>query len=138
MKKAKTISLSATVTADPASAFRALTDSKIISQWSGQKGIVEPKIGGKFEMFDKWVEGKVLAYQTGKVLSYTWHTAEWDEDIEPSIVRIAFAKAKTGTKISLKHTGLPNEKERREHHGGWKKHVFDPLREYFGASKTRE
>ncbi len=137
MKKAKAISLTVTVPADPGDVFNALTDSKIISRWSGQEGTVEPKIGGKFEMFDGWVKGKVLAYQSGKTLSYTWHTAEWDKEIEPSIVSFAFSKAKSGTKITLKHKGLPNEKERREHNGGWKEHVFDPLKEFFGSSKVR-
>ncbi len=133
MAISRPISMSVTIKAKPAQVFDALTDSEMISKWSGQKGTVESKIGGKFEMFDGWVQGKVLAFQTGKTLSYTWHTADWDEKTMPSIVKYTFSKTKTGTKLSLKHSGLPDEKSRKEHHGGWTEHVFNPLKQFFGS-----
>ena len=90
-------------------------------------------LGGKFEMFDGWARGKVLAYQKGKTLSYTWHTADWDAETRPSIVKYTFAVAKSGTRVSLKHSGLPDEKSRKEHHGGWTDHVIDPLKQFFSS-----
>ena len=120
-----------TLNAKPADVFKALTDPRRILQWSGQRGKVEAKIGGKFELFDGWVKGKVLAYQKGKTLSYTWHPDEWEKDVEPSIVRFLFFPTKSGTKIVLKHSGLPDEQARKEHHGGWTEHVIDPLKGFF-------
>ncbi len=81
-------------------------------------------------MFDGWVKGKVLAYEAGKTLSYTWHTADWDKETTPSIVSFKFSKTKSGTTILLKHAGLPNAQEQKEHRGGWHKHVFEPLKQY--------
>ncbi|HTP13596.1 MAG TPA: SRPBCC domain-containing protein [Bacteroidota bacterium] len=135
MAKAKPISMTATVKATPSEVFTALTDSKTIHRWSGQKGTVQPKIGGKFEFFDGWVKGKVLAYEKGKTVSYTWHTADMKNEVEPSIVRFTLSSSKWGTKISLKHSGLPDEKSRKEHQGGWTEFVFDPLKEFFGPQE---
>ncbi len=132
MPNTRPLAMSATVNASPSEVFKALTDSKSIRSWSGQKGKVEASIGGKFEMFDGWVKGKVLAYQKGKTFSCTWHTADWDNDVRPSIVRVTLSRAKSGTKISLKHSDLPNAQSRKEHQGGWTEFVFEPLKEFFG------
>ena len=133
MPKARPIAMTATVNATPSEVFAALTDSKTIHKWSGQKGMVQAKVGGKFEFFDGWVKGKVLAYKRGKAVSYTWHTADWEKQITPSVVQFTLSPSKSGTKISLKHSGLPDEKSRNEHQGGWTEFVFDPLKEFFAA-----
>ena len=133
MSKKPSISMNVTIKAAPGEVFAALTNSKVILEWCGQKGNVEPKIGGKFEMFDGWVKGKVLAYEPGRSLAYTWHPAEWQKEWDASIVTYALTKTKSGTKISLKHSGFPNEQEMKSHHSGWDKHVFEPLKEFFKA-----
>ncbi len=133
MPTVRPITMSATVNARPSDVFDALTNSEKIRKWSGQKGTVEATIGGKFEMFDGWVKGKVLAYHRGKNVSYTWHAADWDKDVKPSIVKFRLSPTKTGTKISLSHSGLPDEKSRKEHAGGWTEFVFDPLKEFLGS-----
>ncbi len=133
MATARAISMSATFRAKPEEVFRALTDAKEIRKWSGQQGKVEAKVGGKFEMFDGWAQGTVLAFKSGKILSHTWHTADWDEDTKHSIVKYSFSATKSGTKVTLKHLGLPDEKSRKEHQGGWIEFVFEPLKQYFGS-----
>ena len=131
MAKSRAFTMSVTINAKPREVFDALTDAKTISRWSGQKGKVESTIGGKFEFFDGWVKGKVLAYKPGKLLAHTWLPDGWDKDSTSSIVKYTFATAKAGTKVTLKHTGFPNDKEQKEHHAGWTEHVFDPLKEFF-------
>ncbi|HEY6951124.1 MAG TPA: SRPBCC domain-containing protein [Bacteroidota bacterium] len=125
--------MNVTLNASPSEVFDALTNAKSILEWSGQRGKVEPTIGGKFEMFDGWVRGKVLAYQKGKTLSYTWLPDDWDAASEPSIVRYSFSPAKSGTKVSLTHSGFPDKNAKLEHEEGWKEHVFEPLKGFFGS-----
>ena len=124
--------LSITLPAGPEAVFDALTNSKKILAWSGgQRGIVEPKVGGKFEFFDGWVKGKVLAYERGKRLSYTWLTADWPEGTQASVVSYVLTKAGARTKISLTHAWFPNAKEMKSHKSGWTEYVFNPLKHYF-------
>jgi uncharacterized protein YndB with AHSA1/START domain len=132
--KSPGLKLFCSLKADPKRVFGALTDSKLISAWSGQKGKVEARVGGKFEMFDGWVKGKVLAYQEGKSLAYTWHTADWSEGEKPSVVSYTLKRAGAGTRVSLTHTGFPNVEQMKEHKAGWKEHVFDPLKEFFASA----
>lgn len=133
MKKSGSISMVVSVKARPAEVFRALTDAKSIGQWSGHKGRVEAKIGGKFEMFNGWVKGKVLAYQVGKILAYTWHPTDWDKKTKASIVEYKFTGTGVKTKIRLTHSGFPDAKAMKEHEEGWKEFVFDHLKKYFDA-----
>lgn len=128
--KSSPIKLTIELSASPDEVFAALTEPKLISKWSGQKGKAEAKVGGKFEMFDGWVKGKVIECKSSKALSYTWQPSDWEETIE-SVVTYMFAKSKKGTKVTLIHTGFPDEKQRNDHASGWMEHVFDPLKEYF-------
>ncbi|MBI3578886.1 MAG: SRPBCC domain-containing protein [Ignavibacteriales bacterium] len=129
--KSSPIKMTIELPASPDEVFAALTEPKLITRWCGQKGKAEAKVGGKFEMFDGWVKGKVVESKPGKALSYTWQPTDWEKKIE-SVVKYTLTKSKKGTKITLVHFGFPDEKERGSHASGWKKHVFDPLKEYFG------
>lgn len=124
------LSMSVTVTAKPREVFEALTDSRTIAQWCGQKGKVDAKPGGKFEMFDGWVQGKVLEYKPGKSLAYSWHPGDWPSDASESVVQYKLNATKSGTKISLRHSGFPSQKEMKNHKSGWTDFVFDPLKQY--------
>jgi uncharacterized protein YndB with AHSA1/START domain len=129
--KSSTFKLSFTVAAKPADVFAALTEARQISKWSGQKGKVTAKVGGKFEMFDGWVKGKVIKFKPSKELSYTWHPGDWPEGSRDSVVKYKLSAAKAGTKVALEHSGFPNEKQKNEHKSGWKEFVFDPLNKHF-------
>ncbi len=129
MKK-HSFTLSVTLPASPDVVFAALVDAKHILRWCGQEGRVSSSVGGKFDMFDGWVKGIVLAYEPGKRLSYTWLPGEWPENAEASLVTYRFTKAGSNTRVSLRHSKLPNAHEAKNHKRGWKEFVFDPLKEY--------
>ncbi len=115
--------------------FTALTNTRQIAAWSGQSGKVQPTIGGKIELFDGWVKGIVLAYESGKRLSFTWKPSEWAKEKQASIVTFHFKPIKTGTKLILKHSGFPNDSELQSHKVGWKEFVFDPLKMYLTSKQ---
>ena len=127
--KTNAFTLTHTFRVTPVEVFAALTNSKALAEWSGE-GSVSKKVGGAFNMFDGWVEGKVLAYKPGKELAYTWKTTEWPKAWEASEVHYTFHPNKIGTTLTLTHTKLPNRKETNDHRAGWVEHVFTPLEEY--------
>ncbi len=129
--KPKRIKANVTLPGTPQEVFEALTESRIIKRWSGQRGKVEPKIGGKAEMFDGWVKGRVLEWNPPKLLSYTWKPQDWPEKSTESIVRYTFKKSAKGTIVALEHSGFPTDREAQSHKDGWHEFVFDPLKEYF-------
>ncbi|MEO5571737.1 MAG: SRPBCC domain-containing protein [Bacteroidia bacterium] len=119
------------VYATPEIVFDALTKTSIIKKWSDAKGKVSEKEGGEFELFDEWVTGKVLIYNPGKKLSYSWKPSEWDKKTVPSMVTYTFNPHKAGTEIILEHTDFPSLEESNKHKDGWIDFVFEPLNDYF-------
>jgi uncharacterized protein YndB with AHSA1/START domain len=128
--KTKSFTISASFPFPAEAVFTALTNARQIAKWSGQNGKVQPTIGGKMELFDGWVKGIVLAYESGKRLSFTWKPSEWAKENKASIVTCHFKPTKTGTKLTLKHSGFPNDGERQSHKIGWTEFVFEPLNMY--------
>jgi len=123
------ISLEFILSGKPKRVMQLLTDAKLIRKWSGSEGVVEDKVGGKFEMFDGWVTGTVL--MTGEnELAYTWSTTDWPEGTTPSEVHYLLKPDEAGTKVIVKHTGLPNEEEMKSHKSGWTDYFFDPLEDF--------
>ncbi|MBI4280560.1 MAG: SRPBCC domain-containing protein [Armatimonadetes bacterium] len=133
--KPRSIRLTATFKAPPAAVFSALTDPKKIARWTGGRGRVASKVGGRMEMFDGWVTGKVLAFTPGKKLSYTWRPAEWPEEWADSVVTYVLTPAKSGTKVTLEHSHLRNDTEARNHRSGWRQYVFGPLRAFLAEQE---
>jgi len=129
--KTSSFRLTVTIGGKPAEVFAALTDPKLIARWCGQKGTVASKKGGRFEMFDGWVKGKVLEFKPGKSLSYTWLPTDWPEFHELSVVKYTFTSSAKGTKVVLERSNFPTETEKRNTKSGWKEFVFDPLKSYF-------
>jgi len=128
--KAKSFTLSVSFPSSADAVFRALTNTRQITEWSGQRGKVQPTIGGKMELFDGWVKGIVLAYEAGKMLSFTWKPAEWTKENQSSIVTCLFKPTKNGSTLTVKHSGFPNDSEFQSHKDGWTEFVFDPLKMY--------
>ena len=117
------------VYATPEEVFEALTDSGIIAAWGGGLAVVDNTIGGVFELFDGWVKGKVIRFEPGIALGYTWRPTAW-RPTDVSIVHIEFEEAgKKLTKITIHHDGFPNKKEHDSHENGWKDFVIAPLKE---------
>jgi len=132
-KESKDFSIRASyiVYASPDKVFEALTDSGIIASWSGGLAVVEPKAGGRVELFDGWITGEVLVYKPGKELSYTWKPSEWNKKIPASIVNYKLREHGAGTEIILTHTELPSQEEAEKHREGWVDYVFDPMNDFF-------
>src|ERR1035438_4903598 len=98
----------------PGRVMQLLTDPGLIRKWSGGEGLVERKVGGKFEMFDGWVTGDVLK-ATENELAYTWKAIDWPEETKPTEVHYLLKEDEAGTKVILQHTGFPNEEEMNSH-----------------------
>ncbi len=123
------LSLEFTLSGKPTRVMQLLTDPVLIRKWSGGDGVLEKKVGGRFEMFDGWVYGEVLKI-TDNELSYTWKTTDWPEDTKPTEVHYLLKADEAGTRVILKHTGFPNEDEMKSHKSGWTDFFFDPMEDF--------
>ena len=123
------LTLEFTLSGKPARVMQLLTDPVLIRKWSGEDAVLEPEPGGRFEMFDGWVKGKVLKVSDNE-LAYTWKPADWPEEAEASEVHYLLKADVAGTKVTVKHTGFPDEEQMRSHKAGWTDFFFDPLEDF--------
>jgi activator of HSP90 ATPase len=123
------LSLKFFVHAPPDEVMELLLNPEFIKDWSGADALVEKKVGGKFMMFDGWVEGKILKI-TADELAYTWKPSGWSEETAASEVDYKLVAVEHGTEVMIEHTNFPNEEEMESHKTGWEEHFFGPIGEY--------
>lgn len=123
------LSLEFFVAATPDQLMELLTNADLIGDWSGGEALVEKREGGKFVMFDGWVEGKILKISADE-LAYTWKPSNWNEETRPSEVYYKLEKEGSGTRVLLQHNNFPNKEEMENHKQGWSEHFFGPIEAY--------
>lgn len=66
------------------------------------------------------MQGKILEYERGRHLRYTWH---WEGTDNTSIVDVNFSHHNEQTEIALIHSGLDSEESRQRHSAGWDAYI---------------
>ena len=108
------------VACDPATAFAVFT-ADIGSWWKrgtpywndaakGQELRFEPQVGGRLvevhdpETGEGFEIGRVLVWEPGKRLVFTWRQGDWDSS-ESTDVEVRFEPAERGTRVTVEHGG---------------------------------
>jgi len=108
--------------------------SSVHSNFTGEKAVIDGRVGGKFKVSDGYISGTNLILQPYGRIVQNWRTAEFPESAPDSRLEILFEKHNSGTKITLIHTQLPNGQERK-YEKGWKEHYLKPMKKFFKKSK---
>jgi uncharacterized protein YndB with AHSA1/START domain len=103
----------------PEKIWRALTQRPLIEEWL-MKNDFQPVVGHRFNFRADWgtVDGKVLAVEPNKTLSYTW--AVFGQE---SVVTWSLSPTSTGTHVRVEHAGFgPNQEQAYQGaQGGWRR-----------------
>lgn len=86
--------------------------------------------GGKFSAWDGYIWGTTLETERPRRILQAWRTSEFPEESPDSQVEILLEKIKGGTRLTLKHTNIP-EGQADNYKQGWEDFYFKPMREYF-------
>lgn len=105
--------------------FRAWTDPEKARPWLTNGGdlVLQPHVGGLFFLDMVYNDhtyphyGRYLQVVKDKVLEFTWMSQGTLG--KESVVRVTFEPQGESTKVTIRHSGLPDEKNRDEHQGGW-------------------
>jgi uncharacterized protein YndB with AHSA1/START domain len=118
----KIIYQTATVPCDAARAFGMFTVDSELEKWLAVKADVEPRLGGKYELFwnpeeaefDSTIGCRVTAFAPGKLLAFEWkgpkQYSDFMNECRPlTHVTVAFVPSEEGgkprTEVHLVHTG---------------------------------
>ena len=112
------------ISADPEEVFAALTNPFQIALWSGYPADMKAEKGYVFSLWEGDITGVNLEVVPNRLLVQEWFFGEQEEQ---SVVRIALKKVKSGTRLSLRHTYIPDEVY-EEITEGWKDYYLDSLK----------
>jgi uncharacterized protein YndB with AHSA1/START domain len=150
----KIIYQSVTLKCDLEKAFAMFTVNEHLEKWLTQKADVEPRVGGRFELFwnpedkanDSTIGCKILAIQPSKFISFEWKGPKqfkrFMNDAKPlTNVVVFFIPYSKGTEVHLLHSGWRDttewEEARQWFDEAWK-NAFSELQNYAEAFQTRE
>jgi uncharacterized protein YndB with AHSA1/START domain len=111
------------IAAAPAMVFSYLVDPAKFVTWMGIGAELDPRPGGKFRIDadgGNIASGEYREVDAPHRLVMTWGW-EHSKTVPPgsTTVEITLTPDGSGTVLRLRHTGLPSEETRQQHHGGW-------------------
>jgi len=124
--------VSALIPASPEVVYEAWLDSEGHAKMTGGEAKVSSEVGGDFEAWDGYIQGRNLELEYGKRIVQSWRTSEFADDEADSRIEITFDREGDGTKVTLRHTNLPPHGEQYEQ--GWVDSYFVPMKEYFESA----
>lgn len=124
--------VSALIPASPEVVYEAWLDSEGHTKMTGGEAKVSSEVGGEFEAWDGYIQGRNLELEYGKRIVQSWRTSEFADDEADSRIEITLDREGDGTKVTLRHTNLPPHGEQYEQ--GWVDSYFVPMQEYFESA----
>jgi uncharacterized protein YndB with AHSA1/START domain len=123
----KVIYYSTRLKCNPQRAFEMFTLNEHLEKWLAQLADVDPKVGGKYELFwnpedrenDSTIGCKILAISPNQFISFEWKGPKqfkhFMNDVRPlTNVTVSFVPSSEGTEVHLLHTGWGDTPEWEE------------------------
>ena len=120
-----------TINAKAEKFYEAYLSSEGHTALTGSPARVDGTVDGDFTAWDGYIQGMFLELEKNKRIVQAWRTAEFPAEAEDSIVEILLEEDHGKTKLTLKHTNIP-EGQADDYKTGWEDFYFKPMREYFG------
>src|SRR5271155_2205475 len=127
--------LSWTLPASPEAVYDAWLDSRAHSAMTGAGAKVHKRVGGAHTAWDGYITGRTIELIPGKRIVQSWRTTQFTSVDPDSTITVELAPTKTGTQLTLGHTGVPDGQTSYEN-GGWRNFYFAPMKAYFACEKS--
>ena len=121
---------SAFIPAMPMAVYLAWLDGVKHAEMTGADAHCEPLMNTPFDAWDGYIHGMNLHLDPGRHIVQSWRTAEFPSDAPDSRVEVSLQPEGNGTRLTLRHTGIP-EGQAELYERGWHDHYFRPMQEYF-------
>jgi uncharacterized protein YndB with AHSA1/START domain len=117
------VEVSVYVAAQPETVFGYFTDPTRYVQWMGSGATLEPMPGGSYRVFMReGIEavGEFVDVDPPRRLVFTWGWTH-DPEVPPGTTRVVITLSPEdgGTRVVLRHHGLPDDGQREHHRKGW-------------------
>jgi len=126
--------LTTTIPASPQEIYEAWLDSVVHSEMTGGEASMSDATGAQVSAWDGYITGRNLELVPGERIVQSWRTTQFTNEHEDSQIIVTLEAVEDGTLLTLEHTNVPDAQKSYEE-GGWQKHYFDPMKEYFAKRK---
>ncbi len=130
MAKTITIIQKASISATPAEIYETYTDAEKHAELTGSPATSIPKVGGGFTAWDGYIKGKYIGLEPGKKIVQEWASSDFPEGAAPSRLEIVLKEVKSGTELTMTHSGVPEEVA-EDIAQGWKDYYWERLKKFF-------
>jgi activator of HSP90 ATPase len=127
--------LSCTLPASPEAVYDAWLGSAEHSAMTGAGAKIVNRVGGACSAWDGYITGKTVGLIPAKRIVQSWRTTKFGANDPDSTIIVELAPAKTGTRLTLSHSGVPDGQTSYEN-GGWQDNYLAPMKAYFARAKT--
>lgn len=110
------------IDASPEKVFPYLVEPELLATWIGEESWNEPRTGGLFRLKfpQSVVRGEFVELDPPRRVVFTWGREEGDSmPVGSTTVAFDLEPENGGTRVRLRHTGLPNAHEVEQHTKGW-------------------
>ncbi len=128
--------LSCTLPASPEAVYDAWLDSARHAAMTGAPAEVGERVGDAHSAWDGYITGKILELVPGRRIVQSWRTTDFADEDPDSTIAIELEPTKTGARLTLSHSGVPDDQTAYEK-GGWRDFYFAPMKAYFSDEKRR-
>ncbi len=122
--------VSQVIPATPEAIYHAWLSSDGHTAMTGSPGTASDAVGGAFEAWDGYIQGRNLELEAPKRIVQSWRTAEFEASQEDSRLEILLEPQSEGTLVTLRHSMLPEHG--MQYKEGWVESYFLPMLAYFG------
>ena len=122
------IELETRIEASPETVWGFFTDPQLMKRWKGHTAELDPQPGGIYRVQigpGIVARGEYVELEPPRRLVFTWGWEGEDSVVQPgaSTVEVTLEAAGDGTRLVLRHLGLPSEDQRAEHTKGWSRYL---------------
>jgi uncharacterized protein YndB with AHSA1/START domain len=133
---AEQIEVSDLIPASPERVYRAWLDGNEHAAMTGGSASAEDGVGGRFNVFDDYITGENVELTVGERIVQRWRSKDFPVDAPDSLLEIVLEDSDGGTRITLRHTEIPDGQS-ADYEQGWRDHYFTPMRRYFSTHAQR-
>jgi activator of HSP90 ATPase len=123
--------LTVMVNAKAETIYKAWLSTEGHAAMTGSPAKVDGTVDGDFAAWDGYIEGMFLELEKNKRIVQAWRAAEFPPEAEDSIVEILLEEEHGKTKLTIKHTNIPDG-QADGYKTGWEDFYFKPMRKFFG------
>lgn len=132
----KNITQTVILPSQPDEIYHAWLDSKIHEKIIGTSVKIDPKVGGKFSLWDNTIIGRTIELHPGKhkiVQEWRDNSSNWPENYYSTVTIEIRDGDKSNSKLTLTHRGIPAEHVKSVEEG-WNDFYWEPMKKYFSSN----